>query len=80
MEPNDIHDRIRRIIARELRKPFETIAPTASFVHDLEADSLEIVQLVIAMEREFDIRIPDDDADRLRTVQDAAEYVRARLG
>jgi acyl carrier protein len=80
MKPDEIAARVRRIIARELRRSEGAIAADASFVRDLDADSLEIVQLVIAIEREFDVRIPDDDADRLQTVQDAVDYLRARLG
>lgn len=75
MKHEEIAERVHRIISEELRKPASEIRPEASFVHDLQADSLEIVELVIAIERAFDIKIPDDEAEKLRTVQDATNYI-----
>jgi acyl carrier protein len=49
--------------------------PAASFINDLNADSLDIVELVMAIEKEFDIEIPDDEAEKIRTVQDAINYI-----
>lgn len=80
MSKEEIAERVQRIIARELRKPVGDVVPGASFVQDLEADSLEIVELVFAIEREFDIRIPDDEAEKLRTVDDATRYILKSLG
>lgn len=79
MTEQEIAERVQQIIAKELRRPVTDVVPEASFVRDLQADSLEIVELVIAMEREFDIKIPDDEAEKLRTVQDASRYVRSCL-
>ena len=57
----------------------EEIKPEASFIDDLGADSLDIVELVMAMEEEFDIEIPDDDAEKIQTIGDALAYVKTRL-
>jgi acyl carrier protein len=75
MSHSEIEARVHRIIAEELRRPISEIRPDASFVADLQADSLEIVGLVFAIEREFEIKIPDDQAERLRTVQDATNFI-----
>ncbi len=79
MTDQEIVERVRKIIADELHRPVDLIVPDASFVNDLQADSLEIVEMVIAIEREFDIKIPDDEAEKLRTVQDATDYIKASL-
>jgi acyl carrier protein len=75
----DIDARVRHIVARKLHRNVADIRPDADFVADLDADSLEIVELVVDMEREFDIRIPDDEAEKIRTVSDAVSFVRSRL-
>jgi acyl carrier protein len=75
MTYDEIAGKVRRIIAKQLRRPLAEVVPGASFVHDLQADSLEIVELVFAMEREFDIKIPDDEAEKLRTVDHAVSYI-----
>lgn len=79
MTHEEIEERVHRIIAEELRKSVKEIRADASFVNDLQADSLEIVGLVIAIEREFEIKIPDDEAERLRTVQDATNFIKSCL-
>ena len=58
----------------------EQIKPEASFVEDLGADSLDIVELIMGIEEEFDIEIPDEDAEKLTTVGEAMNYVKAKLG
>ena len=58
----------------------EAVVPEASFIDDLGADSLDIVELVMAMEETFDIEIPDDDAEKIQTIGDAFSYVKERLG
>ncbi|MDH5567636.1 MAG: acyl carrier protein [Myxococcales bacterium] len=68
-----------RIIVDQLGVSLEEIRPESSFIDDLGADSLDIVELVMAMEEEFDIEIPDEDAERIRTIGDAYAYVRERL-
>ena len=73
----EVATKIRRIIAEKLGRPMAEVLPAAFFVEDLDADSLDIVELVMAIEKEFDIEIPDDEAEKIRTVQDAADYVNA---
>lgn len=63
------------IIVEQLSVEKEKVVPNASFVDDLGADSLDLVELIMAMEEEFDIEIPDEDAEGIATVQDAINYV-----
>jgi acyl carrier protein len=76
---DEIAEKVRRIVARELRRPLDEVKPGASFIQDLQADSLEIVELVMAMEREFDVKIPDAEAEKMRTVTDAVGFIRSAL-
>ena len=73
-------DRVAEIIVEQLGITREEIVPEASFIDDLGADSLDIVELVMAMEETFDIEIPDDDAEKIQTIGDAFSYVKERLG
>ena len=68
-------DRIVKIIANQLQIDEGQVTPEASFMDDLGADSLDTVELIMALEEEFDIEIPDSDAEKIRTVQDAIEYM-----
>lgn len=68
-------ERVRQIIIEQLDIDGEEITPEASFVEDLGADSLDIVELVMSIEDSFGIEIPDEDAENIRTVQDAINYV-----
>ncbi len=70
-------DKVKEIVARELEVDVKQLAPEAKFIEDLGADSLDIVELVMALEEEFGIDIPDEDADKLRTVGDAMNYLKA---
>ena len=70
-----VEEKVRKIICEQLDVAEEDVVPTASFVDDLGADSLDQVELIMAMEEEFDISIPDEDAEKIGTVQDAADYV-----
>ena len=63
------------IIVEQLSVEKEKVVPNASFVDDLGADSLDLVELIVAMEEGFDIEIPDEDAEKISTVQDAIDYV-----
>ena len=63
------------IIVEQLSVEKEKVVPNASFVDDLGADSLDLVELIMAMEEGFDIEIPDEDAEKISTVQDAIDYV-----
>lgn len=72
---SDIEEKIRNIICEQLDVAEEDVVPTASFVDDLGADSLDQVELIMAMEEEFDVSIPDEDAENIATVKDAIEYI-----
>ena len=71
----DVEAKVRNIIAEQLGVSEEEIKPAASFIEDLGADSLDIVELVMAMEEEFEVEIPDEEAENIKTVQDAITYV-----
>ncbi len=73
-----VEDRIREIIVEQLGVPASQVVPEASFIDDLGADSLDIVELVMALEEAFDLEMPDDDAEKIQTIQDAIGYVDER--
>mgnify|MGYP003462286001 FL=1 len=73
-----LEERVTEIIVEQLGVSKEEVVPEASFIDDLGADSLDIVELVMAMEEEFDIEIPDDDAEKIQTISDAISYIRGR--
>jgi acyl carrier protein len=79
MATEDINRRVRDLIAESLGVNASEVVPGASFIDDLGADSLDIVELVMAMEKEFEIEIPDEDAEKITTVQDAADYIQSHL-
>jgi acyl carrier protein len=70
-------DRVKEIIAKELEVDPKQLTPEAKFIEDLGADSLDIVELVMALEEEFGLEIPDEDADKLKTVGDAMNYLKS---
>ena len=72
-----IQDKVKKIIADKLSVDLEEIVPEASFVDDLGADSLDLVELIMSMEEEFDIEISDEEAEKLVTVKDVFEYIAA---
>ena len=72
-----IEPRLKAIIAEQLGISEDQVTPEARFIEDLGADSLDIVELVMAMEEEFLTTIPDEDAEKIQTVQDADEYIKA---
>lgn len=72
----DIEEKVREIICEQLNVSPEDVVPEASFVDDLGADSLDQVELIMAMEEEFDISIPDEDAEKIATVKDALDYIK----
>ncbi len=71
----NIEQKVKSIIAEQLGVGEDEIKPTSSFIEDLGADSLDIVELVMAMEEEFEVEIPDEEAENIKTVQDAVNYV-----
>lgn len=70
-----VADRVRAIIAEQLGVKIEEVTDAASFIDDLGADSLDTVELVMALEEEFGIEIPDEDAEKMTTVGDAVKYI-----
>lgn len=70
-----LEDKVLKIIAEKLSVDIKDVVPEASFVDDLGADSLDLVELIMSMEEEFDIEISDEDAEKLRTVKDAIDYI-----
>lgn len=76
---NEIFEKTRAIIAEKLNLEEETITPESSILEDLGADSLDIVDLVMALEEEFDIQVPDEDMENLTTVGDVVNYIARRL-
>ena len=75
-----VEERVKKIIAEQLGVEEGEVTPEASFVEDLGADSLDTVELVMAFEKEFDVDIPDEEAEKLRTVGDALKYLQDKLG
>ena len=73
--PEAVNDRVRAIIAEQLGVKLEEVTDAASFIEDLGADSLDTVELVMALEEEFGIEIPDEDAEKMVTVGDAIKYI-----
>ena len=78
MSNQTIEERVRKIVVEQLGVKEEDVKPEASFVDDLGADSLDTVELVMALEEEFETEIPDDDAEKIGTVQQVYEYIKAR--
>ena len=76
----DIEEKIRKIVCEQLDVPEEDVVTAAAFVDDLGADSLDQVELIMAIEEEFDLSIPDEDAENIATVQNAIDYVKKALG
>lgn len=72
---SDVAQKVKRIIVDQLGVSEEEVTPEASFVEDLGADSLDLTELIMAMEEEFDIEIADDDAQKILKVQDAIDYI-----
>ena len=76
----DIEAKVKEIIVEQLGVDEGQVNPEASFIDDLGADSLDTVELVMAFEEKFDIEIPDEDAEKMRTVGDAINYLKEKLG
>jgi acyl carrier protein len=76
----DTIEKLKNIVAESLGVDVDEVTQKSYFIEDLGADSLDIVELVMAIEKEFDIEIPDEDADKIATVQDAIDYVSTHAG
>lgn len=74
-----IDERVKEIVCDQLGVKAEDVKPSASFVEDLGADSLDTVELVMALEEEFETEIPDEEAEKITTVQSACDYIRNHL-
>ncbi|MHB1012415.1 MAG: acyl carrier protein [Desulfobacteria bacterium] len=70
-----VEQRVREIVAEQLERDVKEVTNTASFIDDLGADSLDIVELVMKMEEEFGIEIPDEEAEKIKTVNDVIQYI-----
>ena len=77
---SNVEEKVKALIVEELGVEREKLTSEASFMEDLGADSLDTVELVMAFEKEFDIDIPDEDAEKLRTVGDAMNYLHEKIG
>ena len=75
----DPEARLKKIISDQLGVTEEEVLPEASFIDDLNADSLEMVDLIISIEEEFNIQVTDEEAEKIKTVQDALDYLHERL-
>jgi acyl carrier protein len=75
MSSSEVVDKIKSIIAEQLAVNIDQVVPEASFVKDLGADSLDIVELIMALEEEYDVEIPDEEAEKMLTVEHVISYV-----
>ena len=80
MDMKQLEEKVKDIIVEELGVERDKLTAAASFMEDLGADSLDTVELVMAFEKEFDIDIPDEEAEKLRTVGDAMKYLHEKMG
>ena len=79
MSSEEVFEKVKNIIIEQLGVSETAVTPDASFIDDLGADSLDIVELVMALEEEFDIEIPDTDAEKVVTVQDVVDYIKENV-
>ncbi|MDX1454022.1 MAG: acyl carrier protein [Gammaproteobacteria bacterium] len=77
---SSVEERVKKIVIEQLGVKEEEVKPEASFVDDLGADSLDTVELVMALEEEFECEIPDEDAEKITTVKQANDYINEHLG
>lgn len=79
MSQEEIFEKVQKIVSEQLGVEADQVKPQASFANDLGADSLDTVELVMALEEEFDTEIPDEDAENIATVQDAVTYISKKV-
>ena len=77
MSPEEIEVKVKELICQQLEVSEEQLKPEASFTDDLKADSLAVVELVLALEQEFKLEIPDEDTEQIKTVKDALDYIKS---
>ncbi|HMY58765.1 MAG TPA: acyl carrier protein [Pseudomonadota bacterium] len=75
----DIEAKVKDIVCSQLEVSLDKVRPEASFIDDLKADSLAVVELVLELEQEFGIEIPDEDTEQIKTVQDAINYIKTHI-
>ncbi|MBU6282520.1 acyl carrier protein [bacterium] len=78
MAGSDVEAKVREIVCEQLGVTEEEVSPSAAFIEDLGADSLDIVELVMALEEEYDLEISDEDAEKIRTVGDVVAFIESR--
>ncbi len=76
----EIFDRVKKVVVEKLNVDANEVTPDAAFMDDLGADSLDLVELVMALEEEFEVEIDDEDAEKIRKVSDAVSYIQSKLG
>jgi acyl carrier protein len=76
--PEEVAERVKGIIVDQLGVSLEEVTPAASFIEDLGADSLDIVELIMALEEEYEMEIPDEDAEKIQTVDDVVKYIQGK--
>lgn len=74
-----VYDEVRLLVSSELKVKLEEIKPESDFTKDLNADSLDVVEFIMALEEKFDIKIPDEDAEKIKTVGDVVSYIENEL-
>lgn len=79
MSPEEIETKVNELICQQLEVSEDQLKPEASFVDDLKADSLAVVELVLALEQEFDLEIPDEDTEQIKTVKNAVDYIKSHV-
>jgi acyl carrier protein len=79
MSQSEIFEKVKKIVADQLSVDADTVTPQSNFANDLGADSLDTVELVMALEEEFDIEIPDEAAEKITTVQEAVDYINNKV-
>ncbi len=79
MTPEEIETKVKELICQQLEVSEDQLKPESSFVDDLKADSLAVVELVLALEQEFDLEIPDEDTEQIKTVKNAVDYIKSHV-
>ncbi len=75
MENAEIYSQVKELVASELKVSLDEIKPESDFTKDLNADSLDVVEFIMALEEKFDIKIPDEEAEKIKIVQDVVDYI-----
>jgi acyl carrier protein len=79
MSKDEIFEKVKSIVADQLSVEADQVVPAASFQNDLNADSLDVVEMVMALEEAFEVEIPDEAAEEIKTVQDAVDYIAGKV-